>query len=193
MDVQESKRLSRYSNEQKILVVGEGEFSFSLSLAKALGSATNITAISLDIREDLGRNYNSGKAKVEELERLGCTVVRGVNVHSMKSDDRLAHYDIIIFNFPHAGKRNKVFGGFMESAREMMKDEDGEIHITLNTLNPFNKWDLKALAEEKGLRLIQRMQFIKWAFPSSSNKRASGSNCDFIYPIGSAITYMFKK
>jgi len=90
-------------------------------------------------------------------------------------------------------KRNKVFGGFMESAREMMKDEDGEIHITLNTLNPFNKWDLKALAEEKGLRLIQRMQFIKWAFPSSSNKRASGSNCDFIYPIGSAITYMFKK
>jgi len=31
-------------------VVGEGEFSFSLSLAKALGSATNITAISLDIR-----------------------------------------------------------------------------------------------------------------------------------------------
>lgn len=44
-------------------------------------------------------------------------------------------------------KRDKVFGGFMESAREMMKDEDGEIHITLNTLPPFNKWDIKALAE----------------------------------------------
>lgn len=50
MDVQESRSLSQYSNEQKILVVGEGEFSFSLSLAKAFGSATNITAISLDIR-----------------------------------------------------------------------------------------------------------------------------------------------
>lgn len=53
--------------------------------------------------EELGRNYNNGKVNVEELERLGCTVVRGVNVHSMASDDRLAHYDIIIFNFPHAG------------------------------------------------------------------------------------------
>ncbi|KAG7556419.1 hypothetical protein ISN44_As11g024550 [Arabidopsis suecica] len=71
MDVQESKRLCRYSNEQKILVVGEGEFSFSLSLAKAFGSATNITALSLDIREELGRNYNNGKVNVEELERLG--------------------------------------------------------------------------------------------------------------------------
>jgi len=53
--------------------------------------------------DGLGRNYNNGKANVEELERLGCTVVHGVNIHSMTSDCRLARYDIIIFHFIRAG------------------------------------------------------------------------------------------
>lgn len=48
MEVQETKRLRHYSNKQKILLVGEGDFSFSLSLARAFGSATNLTATTLD-------------------------------------------------------------------------------------------------------------------------------------------------
>lgn len=50
MEVQESKKLSQYSSMQKLLLVGEGDFSFSLSLAKAFSSATKITAASLDVR-----------------------------------------------------------------------------------------------------------------------------------------------
>jgi 25S rRNA (uracil2634-N3)-methyltransferase len=37
-----------YSSNHKILFVGEGDFSFSLSLAKAFGSAHNLVATSLD-------------------------------------------------------------------------------------------------------------------------------------------------
>lgn len=48
MEVQETKRLKHYNNKQKILLVGEGDFSFSLSLARAFGSATNLIATSLD-------------------------------------------------------------------------------------------------------------------------------------------------
>lgn len=50
MEVQESKILSQCSRMQKILLVGEGEFSFSLSLAKAFASVAKITAVSLDVR-----------------------------------------------------------------------------------------------------------------------------------------------
>ena len=39
-----------YSNLEGILLVGEGDFSFSSVLAKALGSAFNIIATSLDSR-----------------------------------------------------------------------------------------------------------------------------------------------
>lgn len=44
----EVKWLKHYNSENEILLVGEGDFSFSLSLAKAFGSATNILATSLD-------------------------------------------------------------------------------------------------------------------------------------------------
>ncbi|XP_010421351.1 PREDICTED: uncharacterized protein At4g26485-like [Camelina sativa] len=192
MDNQESKKLRQYNNKQ-ILLVGEGDFSFSLSLAKAFGSATNITATSLDTREELGRNYNNGKANVDELERLGCAVVRGVNAHSMSSDCRLGRYDIIIFHFICAGKHHEVLRSFMESAREMVKDENGEIHVTHKTIYPFDEGGIKALAKETGLRLIKQIQFSKWGFQGYSDPIRSGSNRDYRSPIGSTVTFMFKK
>ena len=44
----EVRWIKHYSSEYKILLVGEGDFSFSASLAVAFVSATNITATSLD-------------------------------------------------------------------------------------------------------------------------------------------------
>ena len=42
------KKIKHYSSRHKILLVGEGDFSFSACLALAFGSATNIIATSLD-------------------------------------------------------------------------------------------------------------------------------------------------
>ena len=42
------KGLEYYSSNHQILLVGEGDFSFSLSLARCFGSASNIVASSLD-------------------------------------------------------------------------------------------------------------------------------------------------
>ena len=42
------KRLGQYSSAQSILLVGDGNFSFSLALATAFGSGANLMATSLD-------------------------------------------------------------------------------------------------------------------------------------------------
>ena len=42
------KRLGQYSSTQSILLVGDGNFSFSLALATAFGSGANLVATSLD-------------------------------------------------------------------------------------------------------------------------------------------------
>jgi hypothetical protein len=42
------KWLKHYSSAQSILIVGDGDFSFSLALATAFGSAENLVATSLD-------------------------------------------------------------------------------------------------------------------------------------------------
>ena len=45
---QEPRWISCYSNQHLILLVGEGNFSFSASLGNAFGAATNMVATSLD-------------------------------------------------------------------------------------------------------------------------------------------------
>ncbi|XP_024011182.1 uncharacterized protein At4g26485 [Eutrema salsugineum] len=192
MEVSNTINCSHYNNKQQILLVGEGDFSFSLCLAKAFGSATNITATSLDTRADM---YKDSKDNVEELERRGCTVVHGVNVHSMNTDCRIVRsvlYDRIIFNFPHAGKHQEVVRGFMRSAREMIKsDEAGEIHVTHKTAHPFSNWNIRTLVGD--LYCYKEVEFYTWQYPGYSNKRGSGSDCDSSFPVGKSSTFMFRK
>lgn len=54
----EEKWIKHYSSGHKILLVGEGDFSFALSLAKAFGSASNIVATSLDLIGTLFNDSN---------------------------------------------------------------------------------------------------------------------------------------
>ncbi|CAA7062626.1 unnamed protein product [Microthlaspi erraticum] len=211
MEFQETKRLRHYSNKQKILLVGEGDFSFSLSLARAFGSATNLTATTLDTHGELERKYKNGKANAEELVRMGCSVVYGVNVHSMTTNPSLGHsatYDRVIFNFPHAGfdygreheiktimRHQELVRGFMKSARVFVKDEDkgGEIHVIHKTEYPFSEWKLKTLGVKEGLDLIREMEFCLNHYPGYSNKKGNGGYSDSSFPVGKSYTFIFTK
>ncbi|XP_054819067.1 heavy metal-associated isoprenylated plant protein 41-like [Prosopis cineraria] len=101
----EEKTIKHYSSKHKILLVGEGDFSFSLCLAKAFGSASNMVATSLDSKGELIMNYYSRALdNLLELKKLGCTILHNGDAHTMNKHPSPADqlFDRIVFNFPHA-------------------------------------------------------------------------------------------
>ncbi|XP_031260065.1 heavy metal-associated isoprenylated plant protein 41-like [Pistacia vera] len=96
---------THYSSTHQILLVGEGDFSLSLSLALSFGSAFNICTSSLDSYVIVVNEYKKAKSNLRTLEMLGAYILHGVDATKMKLHPhlRMRKFDQIIFNFPHAG------------------------------------------------------------------------------------------
>ncbi|KAA3467249.1 heavy metal-associated isoprenylated plant protein 41-like [Gossypium australe] len=201
---EEEKWVSHYSSNHQILLVGEGDFSFSLSLANAFASAYNICASSLDSYDILMKKYKNAISNLENLEKLGACLLHEVDATKMKHHTDLANrrFDRIIFNFPHAGFHGKednphmirmhrnLVQGFFRSARGMLR-ANGEIHVNHKTNTPFSLWNLKKLASGCSLALIQRVDFNVEDYPGYHNKRGDGSRCDEPFPLGKSSTFKF--
>ncbi|XP_021816969.1 uncharacterized protein At4g26485-like [Prunus avium] len=201
------RRIKHYSSYQKILLVGEGDFSFSVCLARAFGLADNMVATSLDSRESLMLKYSEAISNVEELEARGCIVLHKVDVNRMSQHHLLisVRFDRIIYNFPHAGY---VYGPFCSESSQIWFHQDlvwrffknacemltvvGEIHVTHKTTFPFSKWKIVKLAQEVGLRLVDKEQFSPWDYPGYENKKGVGM-CDETFPVGMSSTFIFAK
>ncbi|CAN0863458.1 Uncharacterized protein At4g26485 [Linum grandiflorum] len=152
-----------YNSSQKILPVGEGDFSFSASLALSF-ARENIAA----------------------LKARGCLVIHKLDATTMAEHASFdgMKFDRIVFNSPYAGyfkaetsdsqirRHQKLIRSFMENAKEMVK-EGGEVHITHKT-NAFHKdWDLEGLASGVGLRLLGKVKFNFAEYPGYSSKRVT--------------------
>ncbi|KAK7300018.1 hypothetical protein RJT34_10849 [Clitoria ternatea] len=203
----EKKSIMHYNNHQKILLVGDGDFSFSLCLAKAFGSASNMVATSLDSKATLTSNYSKASANLRKLERLGCTLLHEVDANFLHQHPLLQNkvFDRIVYNFPHAGfffkEKNLrqirlhqiLVLGFMKSARKMVS-QDGEIHVTHKKCYPYCKWDVVKLAEEAELFLVEEVAFKLRDYPGYTNKRGSGFiSWDQSFKVDSSSTFKFLK
>ncbi|KAK4493157.1 hypothetical protein RD792_017992 [Penstemon davidsonii] len=203
--IREERWIKHYSSSHDILLVGEGDFSFSLCLATAFGSATNIVATSFDSYDELIKKYKKAKANLAILETLGATLLHGVDATKMKISPHLQcrKFHRIIYNFPHAGFHHKedhphlismhknLVLGFFRNARSMLW-LDGEIHITHKIKPPFDSWRIQDLASNCSLYLIECADFRIQDYPSYKNKRGSGPRCDKPFHLGECRTFKFK-
>ncbi|XVF03574.1 hypothetical protein REPUB_Repub05bG0005200 [Reevesia pubescens] len=181
-----------YCSSHKMLLVGEGDFSFSACLAKAFGSATNMVATSLDSRGFLFRNYKKAMANIDELRKMGCMVLHGVDATKMANHCSLQgiKFDRVIYNFPHAGfctgesgksqtgRNQLLISLFFKNAKEMIY-ENGEIHVTHKSNGFFLGWNLQGLASAVGLRLIQEVPFNFTDYPGYRTKYGFGGDKNF--------------
>lgn len=205
MWAREEKSIMHYASSQKILLVGEGDFSFALCLARAFGTAYNMVATSLDSLEMLGKKYSNGVENVRELEERGCIVLHGVDATKMSQHYFLStqRFDRVIYNFPHVGfmfpegsvcqiKLNKqLVKGFLMNAKLLLMSPAGEVHVSHKEGQPYSQWDLSKKAAKIGLVFHQKVPFCKTDYPGYSNKRAHGFFADNTFPLFPASTFIF--
>ncbi|KAK1566448.1 hypothetical protein Q3G72_000071 [Acer saccharum] len=198
--------IKHYNNRQKILLVGEGDFSFSSCLASAFGSATNMVATCFHSEDVQITKHWTSIPHLKLLERKGCMVLHEVDVHDMNHHPTLYYmkFDVIIFNFPHAGHydhlcerddeliemHKALIEGFFKSARKML-NENGEVHVTNRDDFPYNRWKLKKLAKKSGLILKEKVEFKKQDFPGYHNKRGGEINGNKTFPLNECYTFKF--
>ncbi|KAJ6991833.1 hypothetical protein NC653_015244 [Populus alba x Populus x berolinensis] len=191
-----------YSSKHRMLLVGEGDFSFSVSLARAFGSACNLVSTTVDTQDNIAKKYSNGVRNVRELEEKGGLVFYGVDAKEMSGHFflRTQRFDRIVFNFPHVGflfpeasycqiQLNKsLIKGYLSNAKVLLKQDKGEIHVTHKEGDPYDKWDLVKKAEKIGLGLHEIVPFSRGDYPGYENKRAHGSQSDAPFPLGNSNT-----
>ncbi|KAK9049055.1 hypothetical protein SSX86_031978 [Deinandra increscens subsp. villosa] len=200
----QAKWAKHYSSDDQILLVGEGDFSFSASLARVFGSADNIVATSLDSYDLVIKKYKMAQANLQILYNYGAQLLHEVDATRMKlhTDLHLRKFDRIIYNFPHAGflgdendqrvinKHRNLVRGFFENASCMLRP-GGEVHVTHKTTGPFITWNIEDLASKSSLALLGCVEFNITDYPGYNNKRGDGSRSDHPFPLGKCSTYKF--
>ncbi|KAG2390808.1 Heavy metal-associated isoprenylated plant protein [Vigna angularis] len=187
----EEKTIKIYSSYQKILLVGEGDFSFSLSLAKAFGSGSNMVATSLNSKEYLLEKYSRASSNLKELEDLGCTIIHKVDARTMSEHHLLIdkYFDRIVFNFPLFGivYHEILVSGFFKNARKMVT-QNGEVLVTQKRAQLMK---LFSLAFKAKLLFFGSIPFNEEDYPGYVNKKGHGKECDETFPIGDSRTFKF--
>ncbi|CAK7323367.1 unnamed protein product [Dovyalis caffra] len=195
-----------YSSKHRILLVGEGDFSFSLSLARAFGSARNLVSTTVDTQDNIAKRYSNGVGNVRELEEKGGLVFYGVDAKEMSKHFflRTQRFDRIVYNFPHVGflyredsycqiqLNKRLIKGYLSNAKVLLREEKGEIHVAHKEGDPYDKWDLVKKAEKIGLVLHEMVPFSREDYPGYDNKRAHGDCSDAPFRLGDCSTYKFK-
>ncbi|KAF4612296.1 hypothetical protein D9613_004073 [Agrocybe pediades] len=129
-----------FSPTDKILLIGEGNFSYALSMVQdapvqlATMPPSNLCATAYDTEEECYAKYPEAQAIVSSLKEKGVQVLFGVDGTALEKNSRLKgrRWDKIVWNFPHAGKgiadqdRNILSNqmmilGFLRSAAKILQ------------------------------------------------------------------------
>lgn len=88
------------TEEEKILLVGEGNFSFALSLSEIVHGAYNMICTSFDSRDTMLKKYPESDEITKNLEEMGGTIMYNVDATKLIAHAvwKKKRFSKIIFN-----------------------------------------------------------------------------------------------
>ena len=207
---------SIFPRQGNLLIVGDGDFSFSLSLAKH--HRGKLTATSLDSPNELYRLYRRAKTNISRLKKFPrIKVFHNVDATQLQQWEQQWHtrktypWDAILWNFPYPtgiGKAGthashvcqKLLADFFASALPTLRRDTGRIYITtlLRQQPPSHlvtadsdatpNWSLPEVASDAGLQLLEVHPFDAAQYPGYTPKRSFE---DSTFPHQHALTFVF--
>ncbi|KIW00729.1 uncharacterized protein PV09_07714 [Verruconis gallopava] len=170
-----------------ILLVGEGDLSFTLSLLHDHGCAS-LTATTYDSSATLLEKYPHAKDAVQQIKDEDQVVLHGVDATKLSSNKdvrKQGPFDIIIFNFPHTGgistdvnrqvrANQALLSAFFQSSIPLLKSPDGTILVTLFESEPYTLWNVRDLARHAGLVVLRSWKFEREVYPLYKHARTIG-------------------
>lgn len=190
-----------------ILCLGDGDFSFSLSLARGLSDRSGLLASSHESHESVLSTYNKSSDILAELHALlPGRVLHEVDATVLSSTPAIAarrgRWDLVLWNFPCVGSsaspaadgqvqeidRNKqLLRDFFANALDFLSVA-GEIHVTHKTFQPFSWWGIVELAEQSGLDFLGSIVFDRCLYPGYINRKVKDKKS---FPLHDARTFVF--
>ncbi|DAZ99211.1 TPA: hypothetical protein N0F65_008244 [Lagenidium giganteum] len=165
-----------YTAKDVILVLGDGDFTFSQGLVAHRCAGKGIVATSYDSESRVKSKYSNAKDCIAAIRRAKGIVLHDVD--ATKLDETLPtlppHFQYIIFNFPHSGQQRvhinrALLQDFFESARSKLV-RNGEAHVTLKTRPPYSNWHVEEQAKSAGFVLKERRKFNIRLFPGYQHR-----------------------
>ncbi|KAL3664573.1 hypothetical protein V7S43_010326 [Phytophthora oleae] len=157
---------------RRVLTVGDGNFSYSLALAKQHKNGENdtplhLTATSYDSYDELIAKYPECSRICAQLKELGASVLHRVDATNIRESLVAAgaeqfKFGSVVFNHPHCGEENvrrhqSLLSHFYSSALEVLEEkEESDVLLTLAEGQP-QRWQAVERGLKAGLKLHRQV------------------------------------
>lgn len=182
-----SRKSALYTEGDMILLVGEGNLSFSCGLLQKLGSKAYIVATVHDSQKVMRTKYPDARNNLKRLTTAGMQVRFGIDCKELhRHDDFRDAFTKIIFNFPHSGtdlgesesikEHQQLLQEFFKSAAECLEPvPTSEVHVTMKAGQPYISWRIEQMAKLSGkLRCDRVLNFNAKLYPGYEHRRTRG-------------------
>ncbi|KAG0637526.1 hypothetical protein HOY80DRAFT_1016894 [Tuber brumale] len=173
----------------RILLLGEGDFSFAASLVRH-HHVRHLTATSLDSEAELLEKYPQAAGSVAVVRGMaggGGVVVHGVDAGAVGRVKavRKRRFDVIAFMFPHIGGKSthldrqvhgnqQLLQSFFTAVKPLLSPR-GVIVVTLFEGKQYDLWNIKGLAKAVGFQTQTSFKFVPESYPGYVHARTLGN------------------